>query len=67
MLAQIMALFKPEIGSLIRPSESVEGGAESAKPARATAANRENDNGVSFRIRPNQQRGPRQLQRLVML
>jgi len=29
MLAEIMAHFKPEIGSLIRPGEPVEGGAES--------------------------------------
>ena len=33
MLAEIMALFKPELGALIRPSEVVEGLAESAKPA----------------------------------
>jgi hypothetical protein len=29
MLAEIMAHFKPEIGALIRPGESVEGAAES--------------------------------------
>jgi hypothetical protein len=29
MLAEIMAHFNPEIGSLIRPGELVEGGAES--------------------------------------
>ena len=33
MLAEIMAYGKAEIGSRIRPSESVEGDAESAKPA----------------------------------
>jgi hypothetical protein len=30
MLAEIMAHFKPETGALIRPSEAVEGVAESA-------------------------------------
>jgi hypothetical protein len=30
MLAEMTGLFKPEIGALIRPSESVEGVAESA-------------------------------------
>jgi hypothetical protein len=29
MLAEIMTHFKPEIGSLIRPGDSVEGGSES--------------------------------------
>jgi hypothetical protein len=38
MPAEIMALFKPEIGALIWPSETVEGVAESASRLRATAA-----------------------------
>jgi hypothetical protein len=43
MLAEIMAFFKPEIGSLIQPSEAVEGVAESAAglchmPAAVTVA-----------------------------
>jgi hypothetical protein len=57
MLAEIMALFNPEIGALIRPSESLKASLNRPSRLRATAAKRENDYGVSVRIRPNHQRG----------